>query len=122
MIDSAPRGRRDPFRSWMRGAIFHTNTHENIMASTAGKKRVTFAVEAESRSEVAVAGTFNDWQPLPLACKGGDPTAKFTKMIYLPTGRYEYKFLIDGNWSIDPNCPSWSPNEYGSLNSVVEVR
>ena len=82
---------------------------------------MTFAVEAEPQSEVAVAGTFNDWQPLPLAFKGSDEDAKFMKMIYLPAGKYEYKFLIDGIWSIDPNCPSWSPNEHGSLNSVVDV-
>lgn len=83
---------------------------------------MTFAIGAKRQSEVAVAGTFNDWKPLPLACKPSATGAKFTKMIYLPAGRYEYKFLIDGNWSIDPNCPSWSPNDYGSLNSVVEVR
>ena len=83
---------------------------------------MTFAVEAEPKSEVAVAGTFNDWQPLPLACKRSEAAgAEFSKMIYLPAGRYEYKFLINGNWSIDPNCPTWSPNEYGSLNSVVNV-
>jgi 1,4-alpha-glucan branching enzyme len=93
------------------------------MSSTAGKKRVTFAVEAEPESEVAVAGTFNGWQPVPLSTsKQGGAGTKFKKMIYLPAGRYEYKFVIDGNWSIDPNCPSWSPNEYGSLNSVVDVR
>lgn len=91
------------------------------MASTTGKKRVTFAVEAEAESDVAVAGTFNGWKPLPLKCKKSDAGAEFKKMIYLPAGRYEYKFLIDGNWSIDPNCSSWSPNEYGSLNSVVDV-
>ena len=91
------------------------------MATTAGKKRVTFAIEAEPKSEVAVAGSFNGWRPMPLVAKESDRGGAFKKMIYLPAGRYEYKFLIDGNWSIDPNCPSWSPNEFGSLNSVVEV-
>ncbi len=82
---------------------------------------MTFSVEAEPESEVSVAGTFNDWQPIKLACKQKAANAKFSRMIYLPSGRYEYKFLIDGNWSIDPDCPAWSPNEYGSLNSVVDV-
>ena len=91
------------------------------MSSTSGKKRVTFAVEAEPQSDVSVAGSFNDWEPIPLSCREADSGSKFMRMIYLPKGRYEYKFLIDGAWSIDPNCPSWSPNEYGSLNSVVEV-
>lgn len=91
------------------------------MTSTKGKKRVVFAVEAEPQSEVAVAGSFTGWEPLPLeaAKKAGD--AKFQKMVYLPQGRYEYKFLINGRWSIDPTCQIWAPNEYGTLNSVVEV-
>ncbi|MFT4549324.1 MAG: 1,4-alpha-glucan branching enzyme [Pseudoalteromonas tetraodonis] len=93
------------------------------MASTAGKKRVTFAVAAEPGSEVAVAGTFNNWQPMKLDREKVDNTgSKYIKRIFLGAGRYEYKFLIDGSWSIDPKCPSWSPNEYGSLNSVVEVK
>ena len=90
--------------------------------STSGKKRVTFAVDAEETSEVAVAGSFNGWKPVKLNLKKDAAMAKFTKMIYLPTGRYEYKFLIDGHWSIDPNCVAWSPNEFGSLNSVIDVK
>jgi len=89
--------------------------------STAGKKRVTFTVDADEGSEVAVAGTFNDWTPIVLTPKTATAKAKFSKMVYLPRGRHEYKFLIDGHWSIDPNCTSWSPNEFGSLNSVIEV-
>ena len=93
------------------------------MSSTAGKKRVTFELEVEAECEVAVAGTFSDWQPVKLACKLREEAgAKYAKMVYLPAGRYEYKFLVDGNWSIDPNCSAWSANEYGSLNSVVEVK
>ena len=87
------------------------------MASTKGKKRVVFAVEAEPQSEVAVAGSFTDWEPVPLTIRD----AKFQKMVYLPKGRYEYKFLINGRWSIDPACAVWAPNEFGTLNSVVEV-
>ena len=92
------------------------------MPSKTGKKRVTFAVDANQGSEVAVAGSFNGWKPVKLSIKDDAAQAKFIKMVYLPTGRYEYKFLIDGHWSIDPNCPLWSPNEFGSLNSVVEVK
>lgn len=91
------------------------------MASTKGKKRVVFAVEAEPQSEVAVAGSFTDWEPVPLSPQAAAGDAKFQKMVYLGEGRYEYKFIINGRWSIDPNCPVWAPNEFGTLNSVVEV-
>ena len=91
------------------------------MASTKGKKRIVFAVEAEPQSEVAVAGTFTDWEPVPLTVKQTDGDAKFQKLVYLPQGRYEYKFLINGRWSIDPACSVWAPNEFGTLNSVVDV-
>ena len=42
---------------------------------------MTFSVEAEPESEVAVAGTFNDWQPMKLTCKQKEANAKFSRMM-----------------------------------------
>ena len=91
------------------------------MPTTKGKKRVTFAMEAEPDSSVAVAGSFTNWEPVALTPTENNGTAKFQKIVYLPEGRHEYKFVIDGNWSVDPNCREWTPNEYGTLNSIVNV-
>ena len=31
------------------------------------------------------------------------------------------EFVIDGEWHIDPECTKWSPNIFGTLNSVIAV-
>jgi hypothetical protein len=36
----------------------------------------------------------------------------------LKPGRYEYRFLVDGDWKNDPCCPGRVPNEFGSQNCV----
>lgn len=83
------------------------------------RKRVNFSIEAEPGSKVSIAGTFNDWDPekTPLTEKKG----VFSKSMLLAPGRYEYKFVINGIWTVDPECPDWVPNGHGSLNSVIEV-
>jgi 1,4-alpha-glucan branching enzyme len=42
--------------------------------------------------------------------------------LALPPGRYQYKFVVDGQWLPDPNAHELIPNDFGSLNSVMEVR
>ena len=41
----------------------------------------------------------------------------------LPSGRYEYKYLIDRvTWKEDPNNPNRTNDPYGGFNSLVDVR
>jgi len=84
------------------------------------RKRVKFAIEAASGSDVFVAGTFNNWDARKNRLKMKD--GKYTTSILLAKGRYEYKFLIDGIWCVDPACQEWTPNSVGSLNSVITVQ
>jgi 1,4-alpha-glucan branching enzyme len=37
-------------------------------------------------------------------------------------GRYQYKFVVDGQWMNDPNARENILNQHGSFNSVVEVQ
>ena len=76
-------------------------------------------MKADQGSEVYVAGTFNEWNAKKnkLAYKSGS----YATTLMLPKGRHEYKFVIDGVWCVDPECPEWTPNGLGSLNSVLNV-
>ena len=87
-----------------------------------GKKprKIKFQIAAEPESKVYLAGTFNDWDPIAIRMRrNGNGT--FAATLLLPQGRHEYKFVVNGTWQMDPNCPQWTPNSLGSLNSVVEV-
>ncbi|MBR0056313.1 MAG: isoamylase early set domain-containing protein [Kiritimatiellae bacterium] len=86
------------------------------------RKRVTFSVSAEPGSKVAVSGDFNNWDTTghPMVDRNGD--GNYTASILLAPGSYEYKFIVNDTWSIDPNCPEWVQNSFGTLNSVVHVQ
>jgi len=88
---------------------------------SAKTQRVTFSVHAKPGSEVFLAGAFNDWNPSAkrMIDKQGDGLYAVT--LTLAKGTYEYKFVIDGTWCADPECPDWVPNDHGTLNSVKNV-
>ena len=90
-------------------------------ASTAGRRRICFEIDADPGSEVCVAGSFNAWNPSSHLLKPVGEGGHFKRFVYLPPGKYEYKFVIDGSWTADPNCVSFAPNKFGSLNSLLEV-
>ena len=69
--------------------------------------------------QVFLVGDFNGWDPQAHRMIRKDGT--FQKKLKLAPGRYEYKFIVDGEWRIDPTATEQRPNEYGSLNSVIHV-
>jgi 1,4-alpha-glucan branching enzyme len=88
---------------------------------TIKKKKVTLEFKAEPQCEVFLAGTFNDWNPGAKKMKHVDGDGRYEATLLLPPGRYEYKFVVNGDWHIDTNNPAWTPNGVGSKNSVIEV-
>ncbi len=91
----------------------------NIFGSA--KKRVTFQLATEPGKTVFVAGTFNDWSPDKTPMTDLEAPGRYSVSLMVPKGRHEYKFIVDGVWLIDPECPEWVPNNHGSLNSVLNV-
>ncbi|MBI1825047.1 MAG: AAA family ATPase [Planctomycetes bacterium] len=72
-------------------------------------------------SEIQIAGDFNDWMPhtTPMRKLNG---GEFEARLRLPRGRYRYRLVVDGRWSHDIFNPVIETNEYGELNSVVEIK
>lgn len=71
-------------------------------------------------TEVQLAGDFNDWMPhtTPMRrLENGD----FEARLKLPRGRYRYQLVVDGRWTYDAANPEVITNQYGEINSVVEV-
>ena len=90
------------------------------VASKKGKQ-ISFQITAAPGSTVYVAGTFNDWDPKDCPLKDNPNSGIYKATLALPPGRHEYKFVVNGEWHVDPNCSEWVPNGQGSLNSVVSV-
>jgi len=82
---------------------------------------VRFDFFAPKASRVAIAGSFNRWDPRMNALSGPDRKGVWTVTLELPEGRYEYLFVVDGNtWLPDPGALSVDDG-LGGRNSVVEV-
>ena len=82
--------------------------------------KATFTLKGHPNAQsVAVAGTFNDWNPEsnPLTRQGD----VWTITVEADSGRHLYKFIVDGEWMIDPDNPE-TARDGQYTNSVREVK
>ena len=82
---------------------------------------VRFALHKPDAKGVSLCGDFNGWSPGATPMKRHDDGRWETTVVLAP-GRYQYKFVADGEWIADPAAQKNVPNQHGSLNSVIELR
>jgi hypothetical protein len=82
--------------------------------------RVSLELVEPAAQRVYVAGSFNEWKPdtTPLMALGN---GRWKGDLKLGPGRYEYLFVVDGQWRPDPNARETAQNPFGGRNSVVMV-
>ena len=81
---------------------------------------VTFRLRGFADAKVvAVAGDFNNWNQSQFlfAREGGEWVCR----VRLPAGTYQYKFIVDGNWLIDPSNPQSIHDRRGFENSMLKA-
>ncbi|MBW1782543.1 MAG: glycogen-binding domain-containing protein [Deltaproteobacteria bacterium] len=84
------------------------------------RKRVTLTLSAPHAEAVSLMGDFNQWnQKVHPMKRERDGTWK--KIIVVQPGRYEYRFLVDGEWWNDPANDQTCSNCFGTVNNVLEV-
>ena len=84
------------------------------------KQKVTFSIRAPEARNVQLVGDFSDWEQHPVdlkKLKNGD----WKTTLSLTQGKYQYRYIVDGRWSDDPNCPVRVPNSFGSHTCVLFV-
>ncbi len=90
------------------------------MSKAKGKhstKRAQFAFQAPEAKEVYLVGEFNNWDNSVNPMKN-DMNGLWKTALFLKPGKYEYRFIVDGNGENDPSCSCCVPNEFGSRNCV----
>jgi hypothetical protein len=76
--------------------------------------------EAQS---VHAVGTFNDWRAGSIALEDQDHDGVWRATVVLPTGTYEYMFVVDGErWVPDHLAERLVADDFGRENSIVIVR
>lgn len=88
---------------------------------TIKRRRIQFSYDDTEARDVAVTGDFNTWHPSSHPMKRNGE-GRWQKILMLPPGDYEYKFVVDGQWRTDPLNTDQCPNCYGSLNNRLRVR
>jgi 1,4-alpha-glucan branching enzyme len=88
--------------------------------TAAKKKRATFRLDAPEARDVFLAGSFNGWDASNRPLKR-DNKGIWTTMIMLAPGSYEYRFVVDGEWTDDPNAAERRPNEHGTQNCMIFI-
>lgn len=92
-------------------------TESSVATKKSITKKVQFEFLAPDAQEVCLAGDFNNWDVLASPMKK-DKKGLWKAALPLAPGRYEYRFLVDGQWENDPVCSDCVPNEFGSMNCV----
>lgn len=83
--------------------------------------QVAFDLHEPQAKEVSLCGEFNGWSPgaTPMKPQGN---GVWRTTLLLPPGRYQYKFVVDGQWWPDVKAKENVLNEHGTLNSVINVQ
>ena len=81
---------------------------------------VTFVAMYPHAKEVQLAGEFNGWQPETTPLEKTEDGRWFTRMN-LSSGRYQYRYVVDGRWQQDPYNTNSVTNEFGEMNSLLEM-
>ena len=89
------------------------------------RREVTVRFRDARAADVRIAGDFNGWIPdrgvqSRIETEGSDRV--WTKVLLLPPGTYEYRYVVDGEWCTDPDNLDRTPGPMGQPNSVLHVR
>jgi len=84
---------------------------------------ILFVLYAPKAHRVAIVGDFNNWSTSADPMYDREEKGLWSVTLPLQPGRYEYKFLVDGEkWVPDMGNPKKIKDGFGAFNSVVEVK
>ncbi len=82
---------------------------------------VRFYFSAPAAKSVSIAGSFNHWNPDHDRLVGPSKEGVWSIILPLSSGRYEYRFIVNGKeWVLDPSVPSVDDG-LGGKNSVLFI-
>lgn len=104
-----------------RGKPLHVYNLKIFTAYETDDGNVCFKLNGyENARKVILAGSFNRWNEKLFKLKKAEDGWEIT--LQLKPGIYQYKFIVDGEWMIDPSNPSKTKNEFDGYNSLIDVR
>lgn len=87
-------------------------------------REVTVRFRDPSAGDVRIAGDFNGWIPdkgVRSVIESKGRTRVWTKVLHLPPGTYQYRYVVDGEWRQDPANPESLRSASGRQNSILII-
>lgn len=85
-----------------------------------GSDTVRFRFETTPGRTVALAGTFNNWDPFMYELREERP-GRYSLSLPLPSGVHRYAFYVDGERTLDPGNPRKVYGKDGKTASEIRV-
>lgn len=110
-------------RQTIPGVASETQTVQKANASATGETVwIRFMYTDNTADSVAVAGDFNQWDPISLSPHYVNGETVWTGLVPVPRGEHEYQFLINGSqWVADPLAPVKRSDGFGAKNAVLNI-
>ncbi len=110
-------------RDWNRKLPENDLGWEKVYENHLGPRRVSdgvlFQFLSKSAESVEIAGDFNHWIPELLVKRTVE--GLWQKIMPVELKNFRYKFIVDGEWQVDPNQPERKQNAYGGVDSYAEL-
>lgn len=116
-IKLSPAAKTNPIETlniWIEGYLY------SIILLLDKKVDYTFQLKDDKKQyhSVQVAGSFNDWTPSENFMLEDN---EWRYSVKLSPGKYQYQFVINDEWLLDPQNPVKESNNIGGYNSVFTV-
>ena len=82
---------------------------------------IDFTVSAPDAREIYLVGDFNHWKINEESRFSRLDDGKWVKKMGLEPGRYRYKFVVDGEWTIDKQNTDREQNAFGTFDSIIKL-
>lgn len=100
-----------PNPSWMQTS----SGYEDVYYEQGIPTMITWSYDGK---DVAVEGSWDSWKTRTSLERSGKD---FTIMKVLPSGVYQYRFIVDGQWRYAPDMP-WIQDEAGSTYNILDLQ
>ncbi|WP_075342771.1 glycogen-binding domain-containing protein [Tenacibaculum agarivorans] len=99
---------------------YYTYNLKMYKAYPSKKGNVKFKLKGyKNAKKVIVTGSFNKWNQNLFEMERNENGWEL--ILQMKPDKYEYRFIVDGQWMEDPSNPFKVPNEFGEYNSLIDI-
>jgi hypothetical protein len=98
----------------------HTQPPQNDFYPTPTSHQHRFVIYQSGIKQIEIAGSFTNWQRIPLQPAGS--TGYWEITLEIPPGEHTFSYILDDNIILaDPTIPVKEKDDFGTINSILVV-